>query len=335
MLPLRDTTGHQRGYFPIAVILLIALNFLIFMWELALPRPWLEDLVVTYGLVPSVVTAQPLGLLPSGLPVAASLLTSLFLHSGALHLAGNMVFLWVFGDNLEHALGHLTFLAVYLLAGVGAALAHVVAFHGSSVPSVGASGAVAGVLAGYLLLFPRATVRTLLIAGPFVTLGRVRAMLLIGIWAVVQFLQGLVSVHPLNESSDGVGYVAHVGGFIMGGGLVAAIRVVRDQPFGHFDGALRWGWLFRNWAIAAGLIGLLLLLTPVLSAVVGPRAAHITQAAIMSLIAVFALADGLRRLTGHGSPLASGGRFRGLLAALQMLLALGLLATTLVTLALV
>lgn len=335
MLPLRDTTGHRRGHFPYAVILLIALNFLVFIWELALPRPWLEDLVITYGLVPSVVAAQPLGLLPSGIPVLGSLITSLFLHSGAMHLAGNMIFLWVFGDNLEDTLGHLTFLGVYLLAGIGAALAHVVAFHGSSVPSVGASGAVAGVLAGYLLLFPRATVRTLLLAGPFVTLGRVRAMLLIGLWAVVQFLQGLVSVHPLNSQSDGVGYVAHVGGFITGAGLVAGICAVRDVPFGHFEGALRWGWLFRNWAVAAGLLGLLVLLTPVLSSFTSPQTAQIVQGALMSLIAVFALADGVRRLTGHGSPLATGGRSRGLLAALQILLAVGLLATTLLTLALV
>lgn len=332
VLPLRDAAGRP-GPTPVIMLALVGLNVAVFILEMALPRSHLEQFIIGYGLIPSVITTAPLGRLPSGLPAVASMVTSLFLHSGVVHLAGNMVFLWVFGDNLEDALGHLTFLLVYLASGAGAALSHVVAFHASSMPSIGASGAVAGILAGYLLLFPRATVRTLLIAGPFVTLGRVRAVVLIGSWAAVQFLQGMVSVNPLGSETGGVGYVAHVGGFLTGAGLVALIRTVREQPLGRLRGAWRWGWLFRNWAAAAGVVGLLVLVTSAVSAVGSPRAAHVVYAVGMSLTAVIALSDGLRRLTGHGSPLAAGGRSRATLAAVQMALALGLLATTLLSLA--
>jgi rhomboid family protein len=141
-----------------------------------------------------------------------SLLTSVFIHGGLMHLGGNMLFLWIFGDNLEDEMGHLPFLAFYLVAGIGAGLIHVAAAPGSAVPTVGASGAIAGVMGGYLLMFPRAKVDILLILIVFFRIFAIPAWIMLGLWLALQFLGGLGS----DPDQGGVAYWAHAGGFAVG-----------------------------------------------------------------------------------------------------------------------
>ena len=131
---------------------------------------------------------------PSPDPVYWTLITSMFLHGGLLHIAGNMLFLWVFGDNVEDALGHLGFLLFYFAAGIFAGLSQVLIDPLSRIPGIGASGAIAGVLAAYLVLFPQATVRTLLFIGPFFTITRLSAFIIIGLWILFQVVSGLLSL---------------------------------------------------------------------------------------------------------------------------------------------
>jgi len=153
----------------------------------------------------------------------------MFLHGGFMHIGSNMLFLWVFGDNVEDRLGHLRYLAFYLLCGLGASAAHIWFNWESSIPSVGASGAIAGVLAGYLLLFPSAQIRTLLFIGVFVTVTRVPAILMIGFWFITQLLSGVAGLGQ-TEQTAGVAFWAHIGGFVVGLPLVLALRPPARAP---------------------------------------------------------------------------------------------------------
>lgn len=138
----------------------------------------------------------------------------MFLHGSILHIGGNMLFLWVFGDNVEDVLGHSWFLVFYLAVGVLAGLSHAMIDPTSRIPGIGASGAIAGVLAAYLVLFPHARVRTLLFLGPFFTITRISATILIGLWILFQFVSGLFALGEPDRS--GVAYWAHIGGFVAG-----------------------------------------------------------------------------------------------------------------------
>jgi membrane associated rhomboid family serine protease len=151
-----------------------------------------------------------------------TILTSMFLHGGWLHIIGNMLFLWVFGNNVEDSMGRARFLLFYLLGGLVAAYAQAAVDTSSTAPTIGASGAVAAVLGGYILLHPRARVVTLVFIIFFVTLIEIPAMILLGIWAVLQFLPALGQVGVTDLASDNVAYLAHVGGFLFG---LAAIRL--------------------------------------------------------------------------------------------------------------
>ena len=152
----------------------------------------------------------------------------MFLHGGFLHIGSNMLFLWIFGDNVEDRLGHLRYILFYLVCGLGASAAHIYFNWGSTVPSVGASGAIAGVLAGYMLLFPSATVRTLLFLGPFITMTRVPAIIMIGFWFVTQLVSGLAALGPAAQTT-GVAFWAHVGGFVVGLPLVLLLKGPLDR----------------------------------------------------------------------------------------------------------
>jgi membrane associated rhomboid family serine protease len=215
MIPFSDQPGVRRHSFPFIMISLVLLNVLVFVVELglgdALPR-----FVQAYGVVPYEITTgrdiPPAG--PS--PIYLTLITSMFLHGGFLHIAGNMLFLWVFGDNVEDAFGHLGFLVFYFVCGILAGLSQVLVDTTSREPGIGASGAIAGVLAAYILLFPRASVRTLLILGPFITITRLSALILIGIWIIFQFVSGLLSLGLTASQSGGIAYWAHIGGFVAG-----------------------------------------------------------------------------------------------------------------------
>lgn len=227
MIPISDAPERPRRTFPIMVIALIAINVLVFLYEVSLPAPELEALVSALGVVPyEIVTGRDLPP-DSPTPIYLTLLTSMFIHGGFLHIAGNMLFLWIFGDNVEDSLGHLTFLFFYLASGLVAAFGHIAVSGLSRTPSIGASGAIAGVLAAYLILFPRSSVRTLLIIPPFVTITRLSALVIILIWFVTQLFNGLAALGVQTEQTAGVAFWAHIGGFV--GGLVL-LYLIRALP---------------------------------------------------------------------------------------------------------
>jgi membrane associated rhomboid family serine protease len=221
MIPIGDDPPPRRS-FPIVTLTLIAVNVVVFIYELSVPNP--DQLFLSAGVTPLEFAAGRD--IPPPAPLHsyyATLITSMFLHGGLLHIGSNMLFLWIFGDNVEDRLGHLRFLIFYFLCGLGASFAHIYFNWGSQVPSVGASGAIAGVLAGYFVLFPSATIRTLLLIGPFITVTRIPAIIMIGFWFVTQLVAGLAAVGS-SAQTTGVAFWAHVGGFVVGLPLVLLLR---------------------------------------------------------------------------------------------------------------
>ena len=224
MIPLGD--DPRRHSFPWVTILLIVVNVLVFVSELGMSERELEIFVQSVGTVPvEIVSGRDIPP-PSPVPgvVWVTLVTAMFVHGGFLHIASNMLYLWVFGDNVEDALGHTTYILFYVVAGILAGLAHVFVNVGSDIPSVGASGAIAGVLGAYLLMFPHAQVRTLIFLGPFITWPRISAVLLIGFWFLTQLVQGLASLNVTTHQTTGVAIWAHIGGFVAGVVLALILR---------------------------------------------------------------------------------------------------------------
>lgn len=241
MFPLSDPDLIRRTN-PYVTYGLILLNAIVFLYELTLGDLQTTVFFYTWGLIPAelahgieyetlVVGRQTLSIQATlfGMPVTAwgTLFTSMFIHGGFMHIAGNMVFLWVFGDDIEDKLGHLKFLIFYLASGVAAAWTHVSFAMDSQVPTVGASGAIAGVLGAYLLLYPYSRVRTLVVFF-FITVIRVPAVLLLGAWFVLQLFNGVGSLGPTAQST-GVAYWAHVGGFVAGALLMAIFLKLRGE----------------------------------------------------------------------------------------------------------
>ncbi|HET9951761.1 MAG TPA: rhomboid family intramembrane serine protease [Candidatus Eisenbacteria bacterium] len=217
MIPLRDANPSSR--FPVVTLALIALCTAAYLYEVSL-GPGMQAFVGAYGLVPGEVTY---GIQSRQIDVFGLLrpfVTSMFLHGGWLHLIGNMWFLWIFGDNVEDTLGAPRFLIFYLLSGLGAGAAHYLLQPSSAVPTIGASGAIAGVLAGYMVLFPRARVTTLVPLGFFLRVMELPALLLIGLWLAIQVVSGLLT---LGWTGGGVAWWAHVGGFLTGALLVRLV----------------------------------------------------------------------------------------------------------------
>jgi membrane associated rhomboid family serine protease len=217
LIPIRDYPG-ERHRFPWVMLTILAVNSVVFVYELTQPSERALDLLFTSaGVVPVEFTRGTQIGAPPPLGLAwTALFTSMFLHGGLLHFGSNMLYLFIFGDNVEDRLGHLRFVIFYLLCGLVAGLTHILVNAGSTVPSIGASGAIAGVLAGYLRLFPTAEVRTLLILGPFITIPRLSAILLIGFWFVIQLLSGILSLGIAIEQTSGIAFWAHIGGFVAG-----------------------------------------------------------------------------------------------------------------------
>jgi membrane associated rhomboid family serine protease len=201
MLPIRD--HNPSGRTPYVVYTLMALNVLIFLAYFTQDTRTVNLVFYHFAIIPEHLS-QGYGI--------HTLFTSMFLHGGLLHLGGNMLFLWIFGDNLEDEMGHLPFLLFYLATGVGAGLIHVLSAPYSPVPTVGASGAIAGVMGGYLLLFPRAKVDILLILIVFFRIFTVPAWIMLGAWLGFQFI-GSLGADP---EAGGVAYWAHTGGFACG-----------------------------------------------------------------------------------------------------------------------
>jgi membrane associated rhomboid family serine protease len=223
MLPIKDINPRRR--FPIVNITIILLNCLFFMFELKL-GPRLEQFILYYGLIPAnVTTAVIAGTLP--INIIVQFFSSIFLHGGWMHLMGNMLFLWIFGDNVEDKLGHGRYLFFYLSAGVVASIVHIIVAPYSPLPTIGASGAIAGVLGAYLILFPHARVLTLIPIFIFIQVAELPAFLLIVLWFVTQFLNGLLSLGIQSVDSGGVAWWAHIGGFIYGVVLAIPLRKYR------------------------------------------------------------------------------------------------------------
>ncbi|HEX6322990.1 MAG TPA: rhomboid family intramembrane serine protease [Vicinamibacterales bacterium] len=216
MLPIGDENIKGQGL-AFVTISFIALNILAFFLEINQPsEAALQAFVEAWGVVPREYT-DGVDLPPLiDMPVWSTLLTSMFLHGGWGHLLGNMLFLWVFGDNVEHRIGHGRFLVFYLATGIAAALAHIFFNANSMIPTVGASGAISGVLGGYLLMFPRNKVYVLTWGG----VAAVPAIFMLGLWILMQFINGFGSIAVTPETgegaSGGVAYLAHIGGFIAG-----------------------------------------------------------------------------------------------------------------------
>ncbi|KJS84343.1 MAG: protease [Peptococcaceae bacterium BICA1-8] len=219
MIPLRDTVKSQS--FPIINTTIIILNILIFFGESSLTDMELSELLYRFGLIPSwfLYTVEMGGYVEAVIPM----ITSIFLHGGWLHIISNMLFLWVFGDNVEDKVGHLKYIFFYLTVGVIANIAQIMANPGSAVPIIGASGAVAGVLGAYYISFPRAKVLALIPIFFFFTLMEVRASLFIVFWFVLQVFNGVFSLTAVGNS---VAWWAHIGGFL--GGFIL-IRFFKKQ----------------------------------------------------------------------------------------------------------
>ena len=220
MFPLRDSVPSTRP--PVVNVLLIAACTVVFLFELSL-GPHLERFIRLRGFVPArffhLLTVR--GGVTLGMKSA---LLSMFLHGGWLHLIGNMWFLWIFGDGVEGALGHVSYLLFYLGAGVAAAIGQAIVAPSSSVPMVGASGAIAGVLGAYLVWFPWARIRTLVFLGFFFTVAELPAPIFLIIWFVVQFFSGTLALAAAGPAAGGVAWFAHIGGFLAGALLAFALR---------------------------------------------------------------------------------------------------------------
>jgi membrane associated rhomboid family serine protease len=215
MLPIGDDRV-QGGPPALVTIGLVVLNVLAFVLELSQPSEGArQSLIQAWGVVPhEYAVARDLSpTIP--LPFWTTLITSMFLHGGWMHLLGNMLYLWIFGDNLEKTMGHARFIFFYLACGIAAGLAHILVSGGSNVPTVGASGAISGVLGGYLVLFPRNRIRVLSRGGVVA----MPAIAVLGFWILIQFVNGIGSLGVTIETG-GVAYMAHIGGFVTGAILV-------------------------------------------------------------------------------------------------------------------
>jgi membrane associated rhomboid family serine protease len=200
-------------------VLLIVVNGIVFLYELSLGEKGAQAMLGAFALVPARLASGNLPV-PGTVPVGVTVLTSMFLHGGFLHVIGNMLYLWIFGNNVEDAMGRLRFAVFYLLCGTAAAMGHAFLNLRSTVPMIGASGAVSGVLGAYLLLYPRARVLTLFILGFFVRLIEVPALVVLGFWFVLQFLNALIA----SGAGGGVAWYAHLGGFAAGMVLVGLFK---------------------------------------------------------------------------------------------------------------
>jgi membrane associated rhomboid family serine protease len=220
VIPLRDFIPTRR--FPVLTVGIIIVNIMAFAYELlADAGGMLEQTFYTMGVVPFDVTHN------FGPAVALSFLTSMFLHGGFMHIIGNMLYLWIFGNNVEDSMGRGRFLVFYLITGITASAAQVLASPNSRLPSIGASGAIAGILGAYIVLFPNARVQTLIFLGYFARMAQLPALLVLGFWFVLQLFNGLLAFGM--TQLGGVAWFAHIGGFVAGLLLVRLFTVGRRQ----------------------------------------------------------------------------------------------------------
>jgi len=220
MIPLKDDNPTRSA--PIVTLFLVAINLVVFLWQVWLPEPARQAFILGLAIIPDELTRlQPFNAvrLAHG---GTTLLTSMFVHGSLLHLGGNLLYLWIFGNNVEDVTGHGRFLLFYLLSGLAAAATQIAAAPGSTVPMLGASGAIAGVLGAYLVLFPDARVHTLIFIVVFVRVVPVPAVILLGVWLLIQM------VNAGSAGGAGIAWFAHLGGF--GAGLLLISILRRRRP---------------------------------------------------------------------------------------------------------
>jgi membrane associated rhomboid family serine protease len=217
MIPIKDR--NPTDLFPAITIIIIGITIVVFLYQLSLREPGFAKVATTFAVIPTAFLSAAFS------PAQhARVLSSIFFHGGLLHIAGNMLFLWIFGNNVEDYLGHFKFLAFYLLCGVAATLAHIFTHPHSSVPVIGASGAISGVLGAYFMLFPRARVLTLVPIFFFLYFIEVPAYFFLGVYILFQFLNGLPSLGADAIAAQGVAWFAHIGGFFSGIALLLVFR---------------------------------------------------------------------------------------------------------------
>ena len=226
MIPLRDNLPTRHA--PLVTLVLIGINAYAFLKLFWLGSYAGQRYILYYGLIPCSLTGscQVTG---RAFSPEVTLITSMFVHAGFFHFAGNMLYLWIFGNNVEDAMGKVRFVVFYLLCGLGAAYAQILMGPASRIPMVGASGAVSGVLGAYLLLFPHARVLTLILLGFFIQFAEIRAVFVLGFWIVIQVLNGLLT---FSFEGGGVAWFAHIGGFVAGCLLIGLFK----------RRTVSWGW---------------------------------------------------------------------------------------------
>jgi membrane associated rhomboid family serine protease len=230
MIPLRDDTPRYST--PYVTYFIIALNVLAFFFELSLEAQGhrvLNGLIREFGVVPLRFERALAGSSSFTLPgLSLTIFTSMFLHGGWLHIIGNMWFLWIFGDNVEDYLGHIKYLLFYLISGCAAAIAYILLDASSNQPTIGASGAIAGVMGAYFVLYPKARVLTLVFLIVFFTFWWLPAWVFLGYWFLLQFLSGTAtSLGGAAQNTGGVAFWAHVGGFVAG---ILLIKLMPERP---------------------------------------------------------------------------------------------------------
>ena len=227
MIPLHD--DNPTSITPVITVVFIAVCVLVFLWQIGQSPGAQQQVIYSLGMIPAVLFGK-VQLDPEVIRVApvVTLVTSMFMHGGWLHLLGNMLYLWIFGNNVEDAMGHGRFVLFYLLCGLAAAMAQALPDPASTIPMVGASGAISGVLGAYLLLYPQARILVLIPLGVFTQLVRLPAIWVLGLWFGMQLLSGAANV---GSRGGGVAFGAHVGGFLAGMALIPLFRHRQQRLF--------------------------------------------------------------------------------------------------------
>ncbi|MDY7030386.1 MAG: rhomboid family intramembrane serine protease [Thermodesulfobacteriota bacterium] len=227
MIPLQDE--NPSSTIPFVNFIFILANISIFMYQKIFTPGRIDHLYYQLGCIPyeftHFVDINP----PSLVPVPFTIFTAMFMHGGWIHLFSNMLFLWIFGDNVEDILGHVRYLFFYMISGIFASLFHIFTNVNSQIPSVGASGAIAGVMGAYIFLFPKARIKTLLILGILIQIVRIPAVIILGYWIFIQFLSGFAEFG--SQRGGGIAWFAHIGGFVVGFFLIIIMKKRRQGAY--------------------------------------------------------------------------------------------------------
>jgi membrane associated rhomboid family serine protease len=223
MMPIGDINPTRRT--PYVTWILIAINALVFFWQLTMSPRELQGVFLELAVVPNNVSGDPFGI-----ETLLDGLRSMFMHGGWAHILGNMLYLFLFGDNIEDRLGKVLYLALYFISGYAAVYAQVLIDPSSQIPMIGASGAIAGVLGAYLVMFPRVRVRAIVFLGYFGQVAELPALIVLGFWFVIQLISGVGSLGAASTAGGGVAFFAHIGGFVAGAVLAFAFMRMVPQP---------------------------------------------------------------------------------------------------------